>query len=87
MKLEQTVDMMVSEDYKERFKAEYHQLVYRRNKLNKFLKEWNDGTLAKGKKTKEPTCPFYLLKWQLRTMDDYIYVMKIRAELEGIELK
>lgn len=86
MKLEQTVEMMVSEDHKERFKAEYHQLVHRRNKLAKLLKDWSDGTLAKDKKF-EPTCPFYLLKWQLRTMDDYIYVMKIRAELEGIKLK
>lgn len=86
MKLEQTVDMMINDDYKERFKAEYHQLVYRRNKLQKMLKEWSDGTLAK-KKDFKPTCPFYLLKWQLRVMDDYIYVMKIRAGLEDIKLK
>lgn len=33
MKLEKTVDMMLSEDYVERFKAEFHQLVNRKNKL------------------------------------------------------
>lgn len=27
--LKSTVDMMISDDYKERFKAEYHQLVIR----------------------------------------------------------
>lgn len=82
MKLEKTVDMMLSEDYKERFKAEYHQLVNRRNKLQKLLKGIDEST-----NDFDVDCPYYLLKWQLRTMDDYIYVMKIRAEFEKINLK
>lgn len=86
MQLNKTVDMMLSDDYTERFKAEYHQVVNRANKLRKMLKDWSDGTLAKDKDF-EPTCPYYLLKWQLRTMEDYIYVLKIRAEIEGISLK
>ena len=78
MQLEKTVDLMLSDDYKERFKAEYHQVVNRRNKLYKLLKTYDED---------EFDCPYHLLKWQLRTMDDYIYVLKTRAEVEGISLK
>lgn len=87
MQLEKTVDMMTSEDPKERLKAEYHQVLYRANKLRAYLRDWDSGKLAKeqGKKFK-PVAPFYLLKWQLRTMEDYIYVLKTRAALEGIDL-
>lgn len=85
MVLDKTVDMMLSEDHKERFKAEYHQLTYRTNKLRAYLKDWSDGKLAKDKNFK-PEHPYYLLKWQLRTMEDYLYVLKIRAEIENIDL-
>ena len=84
MQLEKTVDLMLSDDYKDRLKAEYHQLTNRANKLRKLLKDWSDGKLDK---KFVPECPYYLLKWQLRTMDDYIYVLKTRAEVEGISLK
>ena len=42
MKLADTVQMMVSEDYKERFKAEYYQLVVRRNALWRMLGKLDD---------------------------------------------
>lgn len=79
MTLDKTVDMMLSEDYKDRFKAEYHQVVNRRGKLAKAAKEIED---IKAKKQL-----YTLYKWQLRVMDDYIYVLKARAEIEGIVLK
>lgn len=82
MKLEKTVDMMLSEDYAERFKAEYHQTVNRANKLRKIVKEYKDRTIKF-----DPDCSLHLLMWQLRTMDDYIYVLKLRADEEGIPLK
>lgn len=78
MTLDKTVDMMLSDDYKERFKAEYHQTTNRRNKLAKAAKE------IEGVKAKQGL--YILYKWQLRTMDDYIYVLKLRAEVEGIAL-
>ena len=34
MDLKDTVNLMMSDDYKERFKAEYHQLKCRLEKLN-----------------------------------------------------
>lgn len=76
MKLEKTVDMMLSDQYKERFKAEYHQTLYRRNKLQAAIKEMKPADKS-----------LYLYKWQLRVMDDYIYVLKERAKVEKIDLK
>lgn len=76
MKLEKTVDMMLSDDYKERLKAEYHQTVYRRNKLDKKIKT----------NAYDPES-YFLLRWQLRVMDDYIYVLKERMDIEAIDLK
>ena len=40
MELRDTVDMMNSEDYKERFKAEYYQTVIRYGKLKNMLDRW-----------------------------------------------
>lgn len=36
MELKDTIEMMTSEDYKERFKAEYYQTKIRYEKLKKF---------------------------------------------------
>lgn len=78
MQLEKTVDMMLSDDYKERFKAEYYQVMNRRNKLDKAAKEIKDVKSKQGL--------YIVYRWQLRAMDDYIYVLKLRAEVEGISL-
>ena len=81
MKLEQTVEMMTSDDYCDRFRAEYHQLTHRKNKLQKMIRDYRNGTLGF-----EPKCSIDLLSWQLRTMLDYEAVLKRRAEVEGIVL-
>lgn len=81
MKLEQTVDMMTSDDYKERFKAEYYQLTNRINKLKHIISD----ARKIGRKTVDK-CPLDVLVWQYRTMLDYQYVLKRRAEIENIKL-
>ena len=43
MELKQTVEMMNSADYKERFKAEYMQVVIRYKKLANMLGKWTQG--------------------------------------------
>ena len=43
--LSDTATGMVSTDYKERFIAEYEQLVIRYNKLKAMLKKWDAGQL------------------------------------------
>lgn len=39
MELKDTIDLMLSDNYKDRLRAEYMQLVIRRKKLEKHLKE------------------------------------------------
>ena len=43
MELKDTATLMVSSDYKERFKAEYYQLKIRLEKLKYMLQKWGNG--------------------------------------------
>lgn len=45
MELKDTIELMNSSDYKERFKAEYLQVKIRYDKLHKMLVKWDAGTL------------------------------------------
>ena len=81
MELKDTVDLMNSEDYKERFKAEYLQTKIRYDKLCKMLVKQEAGTLDF-----EPTCASALLLNQKLCMDAYLNSLEIRAEVEGIDL-
>lgn len=82
MKLVDTVGMMSSTDYKERFRAEYAQLMIRYKGLCNMLEKWDNGILDF-----KPTCPRSTYDCQIRAMADYIIVLETRAELEGIDLK
>lgn len=79
--LKETVEMMCSPDYKERFKAELYQLEIRYCKLQDVINKWDDGRL-----NFEPTCPYHTLDLQLRAMRMYLTVLLMRARIEGIEL-
>ena len=81
MKLADTVEMMNSSDYKERFKAEYAQLVIRYYGLRNMLEKWDNGTLEF-----EPTCPRSTYNLQIKAMTDYIAVLEARAVMENINL-
>ena len=80
-KLSQTADMMTSSDYKERFKAEYAQVVIRYKKLKNMLDKWDKNEL-----TFTPTCPRSLYNMQVKAMADYIAILETRALLEHIIL-
>ena len=82
MELKDTVQMMCSEDYKERFKAEYHQLKIRCEKLADLMYRY-----AQNKLDFELSCPADLLTAQLGTMNAYLLFLKQRAAIEGIELQ
>lgn len=82
MKLADTVEMMNSSDYKERFKAEYAQLVIRFNGLNNILKKWDDGNLEF-----KPTCPRSTYDLQIDAMSKYIAVLEARAVIENVNLE
>lgn len=81
MELKDTVALMTSADYKERFKAEYYQLKIRRDKLKAMLDKW--GTSAFGF---NPTCSRDIYGFQLYVMDGYLDILRRRAKLEGVEV-
>ena len=81
MELKDTVEMMQSADYKERFKAEYHQTKIRYNKLHNMIVKADAGTLEF-----TPTCPIALLKEQKAAMGKYLYCLEVRAQIEKIDL-
>lgn len=81
MTLKDTVEMMNSDDYKERFKAEYYQLVTRYRGLKSMLTKWDERTL-----NFEPTCPRSTYNMQIKAMTDYIAVLEARAVMEDVEL-
>ena len=82
MKLADTVEMMNSSDYKERFKAEYAQLVIRYYGLRNMLEKWDNGTLEF-----EPTCPRSIYNLQIKAITDYIAVLEARAVMENVDLE
>ena len=81
MELKDTIEMMVSVDYKERFKAEYLQLKIRINGLRNMLKKYKAGTLPF-----TPSCSYDLLSGQLKSMGLYATYLEERADIEGINL-
>lgn len=82
MELKDTVELMNSSDYKERFKAEYLQTKIRYNALHKMLIKHEAGKLDF-----TPTTPVRMLAEQKRYMGEYLRVLEIRAEYEGIDLE
>ena len=81
MELLDTVELMVSDDYKNRMKAEYLQTKIRYDKLHKMIVKYESNTLDF-----EPSCSLELLKKQASAMGKYLYYLECRAEIEGIEL-
>ena len=79
--LEFTINLMRSDDYKERFKAEYYQTKIRYDKLHKMLIKAEAGTLDF-----KLNCSLELLTEQKRCMGMYLHALEVRAEIEGIEL-
>lgn len=80
-KLADTVEMMQSADYKERFKAEYYQVLLRYQSLVGIIEAWDNGTLDF-----TPTCPRSIYDLQLRAMKDYIAILEARAVIENVKL-
>lgn len=81
MELKDTVDLMNSDDYRDRFRAEYYQVKNRYNKLHKMVIKYEAGTLDF-----DPMVSIELLKEQKGAMGQYLYYLEVRAEVEKIEL-
>ena len=76
-----TISLMQSDDYKERFKAEYYQTKIRYDKLHKMIIKYLADTLEF-----EPKCTIELLVDQASAMGEYLKMLEIRAEIENIVL-
>lgn len=76
MTLKDTIPQMTSDDYRERFKAEYYQTKIRAGKLQSLIQ--HDMDLANS--------PKIILERQLSAMLDYLSTLALRAEFEGINL-
>lgn len=82
MPLKNTVDLMLSDNYKDRFRAEYYQTKERYQRLHLMIIKYEVGKLDF-----QPDCPLELLKRQAKAMGEYLYVLEMRAQLEEIDLK
>lgn len=82
MELKDTIAMMESEDFKERFRAEYFQTRIRCEKLHAMIVKYEAGTLPF-----KPKSGIAIFKEQKRCMEDYLYYLEVRAEIEGIDLE
>lgn len=81
MELKDTIEMMTSADYKERFKAEYYQLKIRLEKLHAIITKMRAGTLEFKPKRAE-----WSLLQQYYHMHNYLRALEHAAHEEGIEL-
>lgn len=79
--LGETVELMNSTNYKDRFKAEVYQLKIRRDKLKTMLVKYKNNQLDF-----TPTCSYELLHKQLVVMDNYLDILLERAKVENVEL-
>lgn len=85
MELKETVELMNSEDYKERFVAEYHQVKIRYEKLKNFCNKIEVETML-GKEVTKHDCPLELLREQRKYMGLYLSILEKRALIEKVEL-
>ena len=81
MKLSDTIALMESDNYKDRFVAEYLQTKIRYEKLHKMIVKHLAGTLDFS-----PDTPLDILEEQAKHMGCYLKQLEIRAEIEGIVL-
>ena len=79
--LSETIELMESQNYDDRLKAEYCQLKIRMNGLHAMLCKYKNGELSF-----TPKCSYDILKAQYRAMDLYLQYLVDRAEIEKIDL-
>lgn len=86
MELKDTVEMMLSDDYKERLKAEYWQTKIRYEKLK------NSCNLIEAAQFVDNQIPKYdntleLLRRQQRHMGEYLHVLELRVIIEHVDIE
>ena len=82
MELHNTIHLMDSSNFEDRFKAEWYQLKIRTEKLEIMLEKYKANTLAF-----TPKCTYEMLYEQLVCMKHYLCVLERRAKVENIPLE
>lgn len=85
--LKETIDLMISDDYRDRFKAEYQQTKIRYEKLKNICNRIEAANAGLNVALPEHNCPYWLLQEQQRNMGEYLHTLEQRALVEGIELE
>ena len=80
MELKDTVELMISDNYDNRFRAEYHQLEIRIDKLQTMLEKYKNNQLDF-----VPKCSYDLLNKQLEAMIEYRDCLLERSIIEDID--
>lgn len=83
--LKQTINLMQSENYKERFLAEYWQTKIRYEKLKAFNNKI-EAAIINCTTEPEHDCPLHLLQEQQAAMGKYLHMLELRAVIEKIDL-
>lgn len=81
MELKDTIMLMQSDDYAERFIAEYLQLRIRKERLEVLITKYKRNELPF-----TPDCSIAMLKAQLAIMTGYMNILESRARIEKINL-
>ncbi len=85
LELKDTISLMNSEYYKDRFVAEYIQTKIRYEKLKTFNQRIEVAQLT-GTEEPKHDCPLQLLKEQQAIMGNYLHTLELRAKIEHINL-
>ena len=92
LELKDTVELMCSADYRERFIGEYIQTKIRYERLKAFNNKIEAARRVmcsdEGVRVEEPKhdCPAGLLKEQQAAMGEYLHLLEVRAVIEDIDL-
>ena len=85
--LKDTVNLMTSEAYKERFKGEYWQTKIRYEKLKHFCDRIEAAEMVDHLDGPQHDCPIYLLREQQKQMGQYLHILELRAIIEEVDLE
>ena len=86
MELKETVKLMNSDSYKDRFIAEYWQTKIRYEKLKDFNNKI-EAAIVSCTAEPEHDCPLHLLQEQQAAMGKYLHMLELRAVIEKINLE
>ena len=90
LEMKSTVELMCSENYKDRFIAEYWQTKHRYEKLKALCTKIEAATcfIPESALVAEPKhdCPLALLQQQQHVMGEYLRCLEVRSVIENIDI-